>query len=137
MKDQALLLLTLLAGLTSFSQQTGVLKGKILDEATPQPVVGVTISISKTRLGAVTDSAGLFTITHIPEGNYSVTLSMEGFQEKEVTDITITRNKTYYLESQLVQAIRSLAAITVKNFRNEHNPMMPVSTWSFSREEIF
>ena len=48
----------------------------------------------------------------------------------------MVRNKTYYFEATLLEEVASLKEVVVKNFRNENNPTTPISTYSYSREEI-
>ena len=87
-----------------------------------------------------TDSGGVFTVNNITEGTYSLSITSVGFQNKTVLDVPIIKNKTYYLEAELLDDIRNLKNITIKSnrgFKGEHNPLAPVSSYSFSREEIF
>jgi len=119
------------------AQQRGTIKGKIIAQTTKEPISGVSIALKEMQLTVVSDSAGLFSINDIAVGTYSLTLSYVGFQEKLLNDITVVPGKTYYLEAELLNDDRRLSAVTVKAFRGEHNPMIPVSSYSFSREEIF
>lgn len=131
------IILFLLAGLTSHSQPTGALKGRVVEQSTQQPVTGATIALKGTQSVSITDSSGKFAIGSIPEGNYSLIISMVGLQQKEINDVVITRGKTFYLEAELLGKVSSLKEITIRSSRNENNIMMPVSAYSFSREEIF
>ncbi|MDB5089476.1 MAG: TonB-dependent receptor [Mucilaginibacter sp.] len=117
--------------------QTGRLKAKILEQATKQPVSGATVSLKGTAFNATTDTSGTVSINGIPEGNYRLTITMIGFQPKEINDILITPGKVYDLEAELLQAVSSLKEVKVRAVRGENNLMMPVSTYVFSREEIF
>ncbi|PZR08781.1 MAG: hypothetical protein DI539_22515 [Flavobacterium psychrophilum] len=89
------------------------------------------------QLGATTDTTGVFTINNIPVGTYSVTISSVGFQTKNISEITITANKTNYSEIELLEAASQLNEVVVRSFRGENNPLTPVSAYSYSREEIF
>ena len=92
--------------------------------------------VQNTTLGNTTDASGTFTIA-VPEGSYSLSISFIGFQQKIINDIIVVRNKTYYFETELFNDVLTLKEVTVSNFKNENNRVMPVSTYSFSREEIF
>ena len=122
---------------TGYSQETGTIKGKIIEQITKQPMAGATIVIANIQGGAITDSAGLFTIKNVPEGNYSLTITNVGFQQKVLNDIPVVRAKTYWIEVELLDDAGKLGEVTVRTFKGEHNPMVPVSSYSFSREEIF
>jgi len=126
-----------IVSITSFAQSTGNFKGKIIEQATKQPIVGANIRIDNTPYGAVSDTSGIFSIEKIPIGSYSVTISMISYQAKNVTDINIAVNKTYYTEFELLEDTKQLDEVTVVSFRGENNPAAPVSTFSYSREELF
>src|SRR5258708_3101270 len=112
-----------------YGQFTGTIKGKIIEQSTKQPVTGVSVIIKNSKLGNTTDTSGSFTIAAVPEGSYSLIISFIGFQQKIINDVIITRNKTYYFETELLNDVASLKEVTVKNFRNENNRTMPVSTY--------
>ena len=117
--------------------QTGVLKAKILEQATKQPVLGATVILKGTAFHVTTDTSGTGSIFGIPAGNYSAIVTMVGFQPKEINDILIAPGKVYDLEAELWNAVSSLKEVTVHAVRGENNLMMPVSAYAFSREEIF
>jgi hypothetical protein len=121
----------------SYGQVTGIIKGKIIEHSTNQPVSGATVTIQNTNLGSISDTTGTFTIAAVPEGEHALVISYVGFQQKTINNIIVVRNKIYYLETELLNDPLSLKEVTVKNFKNENNLEMPVSSYSFSREEIF
>ncbi len=137
MKKQIVCFILMMLSLTGYAQQTGKLKGKILEQATKQALIGATVILKNTSSGAVTDTLGEFSINNLSEGNYILEIRIIGFQTKQINDVIITRDKTYYLETELFNATTSLGEVTVKYFKHENNPLTPVSTYSFSREEIF
>ncbi|MBA4057742.1 MAG: hypothetical protein C0490_23710, partial [Marivirga sp.] len=122
---------------TSFAQSMGNLKGKIIEQSTKQPIVGANIKIDNTQYGAVSDTSGIFSIEKVPIGSYSVTISMISYQTKNITDVNIAVNKTYYSEFELLESAGQLDEVTIVAFQGENNPLTPVSTFSYSREELF
>jgi hypothetical protein len=121
----------------SVAQSIGNLKGKIIEQSTKQPLVGVNVTLDNNRFGAVTDTAGVFSINAIPIGSYALTISITGYQTKKVPDVNIALNKTYYAEFELLEEVGQLNEITITSFKGESNPLTPVSSFSYSREEIF
>ena len=132
-----ILLLLCTSSKLSLAQTTGSFQGKIIEQSTKQPVGGANIQVGNTTFGAVTDSTGAFNIEQIPVGSYPITISRIGFQTKIISEVIITANKTYYSEVELLEQVSSLSEVTVKTYRGENNPLTPVSTFSYSREEIF
>lgn len=133
------LVILLPIGITGFSQQrTGNIKGKIIDQSTKEPISNVSVGLlSDNQSISMTDSAGIFLIKNIPEGIYSIQISGIGFQPKKITEIIVVGNKTCYFQTELLENADTLQEVLVKTYKNEYNPMAPVSSYSFSREEIF
>jgi hypothetical protein len=126
-----------LSTLASYAQQTGIIKGKLIEKTTKQPIVGARVVVQNLKMGGVSDSLGNYIIASVPEGNQILEVSGMGYQNKLVTDVIITRNKTNYLEIELLEDVITTDEVVVKSFKNENDPTLPVSTYSFSREEIF
>jgi hypothetical protein len=120
-----------------YAQQTGTIKGRVIEQATLQPIPGANITLKEKQLTVAADSTGVFTIANIPAGTYSLIITHTGFQDRLVTDVLVVQAKTYFIETALLNDDRSLKTVTVKAFRGEHNLQVPVSSYSFSREEIF
>src|SRR5260221_14622246 len=96
------ILAAVMISISASAQQTGTIKGKIIEQATKQPISGVSITVKERQLTVVSDNAGLFSISNIVPGTYSLTISHVGFQEKLVNDIPVVQAKTYYLETELL-----------------------------------
>lgn len=127
----------ILSSAAVFAQSTGSFNGKIIEKLTKQPIIGATVKIDNTQLGGVTDVEGDFQINSVPVGTHSATISYIGFQTKSISEIIITTNKAYYAEFELIESDLEMDEITIQVFRGEIDPLTPVSTYSYSREEIF
>jgi len=53
------------------AEVTGTIKGKLQDTETKAPIVGANVLITNTKLGAVTDFEGNFSIPNVPVGSYA------------------------------------------------------------------
>ncbi len=68
--------------LLTVTQQTGKIKGTIVDSKTGEPVIGASVKVKGTKLAAVTDLNGEFELnTH---ANATLQISYVGFKETEV-----------------------------------------------------
>ncbi|MQN80739.1 TonB-dependent receptor [Prevotella copri] len=68
--------------LLTVTQQTGKIKGTIVDSKTGEPVIGASVKVKGTKLAAVTDLNGEFELnTHT---NATLQISYVGFKETEV-----------------------------------------------------
>src|SRR5512138_3081493 len=61
------------------ASKTSTISGRIVDGQSGEALVGVTVMVSGTKLGAFTDVNGNFTIRYVPEGNYTLVISMIGY----------------------------------------------------------
>ncbi len=61
--------------------QNGSISGTITDSETLEAVFGATVLVKGTSQGAVTDFDGAFTISDVPAGTQTVTISYIGFQD--------------------------------------------------------
>jgi hypothetical protein len=73
----------------AFSQNTGVIAGKVLDKNTQEPLIGATIILVGTQLGAQTDVDGKFTIKNIPTKSYNLLIQYVGYTPKTIYNIVI------------------------------------------------
>ena len=64
--------------------KTGTVRGKVLDSANGEPMIGVTAFIKELGLSAVTDIDGNYSIANVPYGDHSVTYQMGGYQTQSV-----------------------------------------------------
>jgi TonB-linked SusC/RagA family outer membrane protein len=70
---------TALAG-PLLAQDTGRITGVVTDSSDNRPLPAVQINVGTTRLGALTDDEGRYTITGVPAGQYTVTARRLGYR---------------------------------------------------------
>lgn len=63
----------------SFAEETGTIKGKVIDASTAKPLFGANITIRGTSLGSTTDADGEFTIGNVKAGMYELRASFVGY----------------------------------------------------------
>jgi len=68
------------------AQQTRIIKGIILDEKS-EPVIGASISVQGTKIGAITDLEGKFILTNLPANQKDIQISYLGYKT-QLVDIT-------------------------------------------------
>lgn len=96
------LLLTVLHA-NSFAGTTGKLAGKITDAETGEPVVGATVLLQGTTMGAATDINGYYYVDYITPGDYTVTISAVGYQKVVVNSVPIKIDLTFTLNMKMNQ----------------------------------
>jgi hypothetical protein len=116
MKVQGNQTITLPVTLTPQSAIPGqtVLQGVVSDASTRLPLPGVTVAVDGTGRTAITDAAGRYTITGVPDIAGSRTISMEkaGYQRFEQT-ITLVKNGTHQFDLSLHPGINLQQPISI------------------------
>ena len=81
MKTTYTLIFLLLISLNAFTQN--IVKGKITDAQTNQPVPGASVVIKGEKKGVISDADGNFTL-HIPAASKAIIVSSIGYADKEI-----------------------------------------------------
>ncbi|MBI5265630.1 MAG: carboxypeptidase-like regulatory domain-containing protein, partial [candidate division Zixibacteria bacterium] len=100
--------LCLLVAGSSFGAVVGKISGVITDAQTKEPLVGVSVSVTGTTLGAMTDANGVFTIINVPVGTYTLKYSSVGFATLEVSNVEVSADLTTYQNHTLTSQATEL-----------------------------
>ena len=79
---------------SSLASDVGTLKGVIKDKSTNEPLVGASVSIVGTDLGAITDADGYYVIRQAPPGVYDLEVSTVGYVTVSVRGVKIFADQT-------------------------------------------
>jgi hypothetical protein len=118
------LILTVLAGNDLFSQATEatIIKGRIADAKTGEPIAGANAFLDGTTIGTITDKDGRYRI-ETPTPSEKITFSFIGYQSESRT---ISRGKEQTMNVNLKLSLISLDEVKVKarkeSYRNKENP---------------
>lgn len=109
----AFLPLCLLLSVAAFAQKgPGKLTGKVITNATNQPIAGVSITAKNTKYGVASITDGTY-ILPIPAGTYTISYSSTGYKTKEVTGVVIKSSESTFLDIILEEATKELTAAVV------------------------
>ncbi len=95
---KALVILTLVLTNVVFSQQTAEIRGSIVDSTTREPLVGATILVTGTALGASADLDGKYSVKKVPPGTYDLRVSMIGYGVKVVKGLVLKAGESATLD---------------------------------------
>jgi hypothetical protein len=87
------------ASLSAIAQ--GTIRGFVKDQETGQPVIFILVGLDGTSYGTQTDENGFYTLTKIPDGNYTLVINQFGFKEvRDVIEVVGTKvlARNYFLE---------------------------------------
>ena len=79
----------------------GSIYGEVVDSVTHEPMVGASVIISQTQLGASTDANGRYYINKVPPGTYNLMISLIGYSQKIVKNIVIKSGESLKLDEIL------------------------------------
>ncbi len=90
-------------------------RGRVVDQDTKLPLVGVNILIMDTDppMGASTDFEGYFKIENVQVGRISLRLSCLGYETNFIPNITVGTGKEVFLELELQESLINLAEIEI------------------------
>ncbi len=100
-KNIAIIVFTVLILFSSVQVYSQAIKGKIIDAANSDPLVGAVVRVQGENIGAQADLDGNYEITDIKPGVYNLEYSYIGYQSKLLKDIVVTAGITTNLNISL------------------------------------
>ena len=101
-----LVLLTILTTFLSIqllAGTTGKISGTITDSKTREPLVGVSVTIEGTKVGAMTDIEGYYVILNVSPGTYNVKVTSIGYAPALFTGVRVNIDQTTNLDASLTE----------------------------------
>src|SRR5258708_17220576 len=92
--------------------QTGSIKGTIKDAKTLEPLIGATILITGTSLGASTGIDGEFNIARVPVGTYSIAISSVSYTPIKLDEVSVEAGNAVVINTTLNEMAYQLQGIT-------------------------
>ncbi len=93
--------------------QTGTLRGKITDAETGEELIGTSVLISGTLLGASADLDGNYSITNIPAGKVQLKCSFISYETQLIDDLAIKPGEVVILNIKLKPVSVGLSEVVV------------------------
>jgi len=131
----ACLVLSLYA-LPVLAQTTATIAGTVTDAKTGEPLIGVSVRLDSTSLGAVTNIDGFYEIKNIPPKTYNITASYVGYESQTRFFITIRSGGNPDINYKLDEATTELEGVVVRASPFEKLAETPLSIQRLSAEEI-
>jgi hypothetical protein len=129
-------LLLLFLSLNILSQTKGIISGVVVDEASKEPLPGVTIAIPGTKLGTATDLEGKFFLGNLEVGTYQIEASAVGYSTITKSDVMVNSARPAELVINLPSAAIEFEGITIRSDYFSKDPSEIGSIRSLSYEEI-
>ncbi|MDD3063651.1 MAG: TonB-dependent receptor [Massilibacteroides sp.] len=134
-----LLLITGLVFAFSSYAQSGVICGTVFDRKLKEPLIGASVLIEGTTIGAITNLDGYFRIEGVKPGKYKVSASYVSYQTETQNDVPVIANQEAVLRFELSDASLELENVVVvgrKNMESENVLLMERQKASVSVEHL-
>lgn len=93
--------------------QTGVICGTVTDAKFKEPLIGATVSIEGTTIGAITDIDGNFRIEKVQPGKYALVASYVSYKTQNIKDVAVVAHQEAVVRIELSDADLQLQNVVV------------------------
>lgn len=95
------------------SAQTSSINGKVVDQKTGEELIGVSVQLEGTSIGASTDYEGQFAIANIKPGIYNLIVSYISYTKKVVNNVVVKANEPVTVRITLEEATNELNEVVI------------------------
>jgi outer membrane receptor protein involved in Fe transport len=92
---------------------TGKISGKVIDVKTNEPLIGITVVIVTTSMGASTDADGNYFILNIPPGVYQLKATGIGYSAVAIKDVRVSVDQTTKIDIKMGEQAIELENVIV------------------------
>lgn len=108
------LLIISIISLSATAQDKGRIAGKIVDKKTGEELIGVSVQIQGTSIGAVTDFEGKYVIASIQPGTYSLIISYISYNKKIISGVEVKPKDITSVNVAMEESTRDLNEVVVQ-----------------------
>ena len=130
------IILAFFSSINVFSQDLGIVKGKIIDKTSRESLPFVNVIVVGTQIGATTDSNGEFVIKNVPLGYVKIRTSFVGYSTVISDDYLVTKEKQPYVFIEMQEDASQLEEVIVRSKLFKKSVESPVSLQSLGIAEI-
>ncbi len=120
----------------SFSQNNGIIKGRVSNAINNEPISFANILLQGTEKGVATDLEGYYEIGGLSPGFYVVKVSYLGFKDQTIFEIQVTNSKPAIVNIALEENSETLEEVVVKASPFKKTEESPVSLRTIGTVEI-
>lgn len=118
------------------SAQQGVIKGRVFDQLSNEPIAFANVALQNTNLGAVSDINGEYRIDGISPGLYNVQTSYVGYKPRTIFEVQVFANKPSNVNIGLESTQTNLETVEITTEVFERNEESPLSLQQIGTNEI-
>lgn len=110
----ALIFAVALTAAAGTAVKPGKITGQVVDAATGEVLLGVSVYVEGTQTGAISDMDGDFTVKQLEPGTYTLRAQMVGYSNLTVTDVIVKPGETVMVNFSLTEELVDVGEITVQ-----------------------
>ena len=108
-----LFVFALLLAPAALAQQMGSISGKIVDKSNNEPLIGANVLTVGTKIGAISDLDGHFTLRNLAPGVYQIRFSFISYQTLTVQEVTVNAGSETKINVSLIPSSIQLKEVLV------------------------
>ena len=136
MKYVALFLLCLLLPLSADAGTQGIIEGKIRDASTKEFILSVTVQITGTTMGTVSDIDGYYVIRNIRAGVYDMKFTLLGYKTVIMKNVTVNADMRTRIDVSMDQSTVELGAVEIISQKPLIQKDQPSTAFSISEVKL-
>lgn len=118
------------------AQQTGTIEGTVMEAGSGNALPGVNVVVEDTQQGASTDMRGVFTISGIEPGTYTVRASFVGYTDAVREGVEVRSGETTSIDFQLQTQAQALDEVVVVGYGEQQRQDLTGAVSSIDVAEI-
>ena len=130
-----IIILIFIASTLSTIAQKGTIRGFITDQNTSEPIMFCNVSIKGTSYGSQTDLNGMYTLSKIPIGEYTIVVSYVGYEKVE-KEVELSINEIITLNLEMQQSSIKLDEVEISGERQEMKNDVKVASIKISSKDL-
>ena len=115
---------------TTSGQMTHIIRGKVTDDSSGEPLINVSVFVNNTTIGSVTDIDGMFVIKDVPIGRFDLIVSYIGYETIIIKEQLLTSAKEGYCEILMREKTTGLEEVIVRPKINKSEPVNKLASVS-------
>ena len=116
--------------------QRGMVKGRVLNVRTNEPLIGAVVRLENQAAATVTDSVGNYVIKQVKPGFYHITVSFLGYEKKRTEELQVMGNQTTFVDVAMNESEVSLTEAIVRPRTEETRAESPLSVQTLEVRQI-
>jgi TonB-dependent receptor len=116
------------ATISNAIDDSSIIKGTVIEEATGKPLPGVLVAIVGTKFSTLTDAAGKFSFRKMPAGKYNLQFSLFSFATKIISEVEVIDKEATILTVSLDEMNGVLDEVVVKTVKAKQESVKSLLT---------